>query len=212
MPPELITALVGAAIAIVGAIGAIAVFMPPVIKRQMDIHQQVQAAKMESDKQARDDALAAAKQEREIAAQQRAQYDRLIDASINRENSTVQQNEAMVKALTHSVAVQGRQTEILDGMAKELRANTNVTTEGVKTIGELSERTETLNMKVDGLGEKLAAVILNQTTSTETLTTIISEINSLRTSVDVMLSVAKAKLEDVKRSTGDLQTVNISSG
>lgn len=223
MPQEIVSALVGFVVAAIGVGVAFAALLPSYVKRQMDIRQKAQENKIAEEQEKSKSAFEEAHQERENAEEQRKQFGRLIDSLISERAGQSQQQEVMIKALTNSVTVQGRQMEIMDAMAKELRANTNVTTEGVKEIGDLSNRIDELldtgskplqklTVKVDELGKNVASVVEKQNDTSEKVNFIhkqIVEINALKTSLEVMLSVAQAKLDDVRKATTESSTVNL---
>lgn len=216
MPPELATAIVGAIISAVVAMGATAALLPRFMDSRMEIYKKAQEAKIATAKQISDNAIDQARQEREAAEEQRKQFGRLIDSLINERSANTEQQQVMVKALTGSV-------NILDGMAKELRANTSVSTEGVKEIGELTDRfdelldtgskpLQALGKRVDELATGVSAIITNQRDTTEKVNYIhekIAEIVSLKSTLDIMLKVAEAKLEDVRKATGDNPSVSL---
>lgn len=222
MPPEVSNALVGAIVATITAMAAAAALLPPYIKRQMDIRQKAQEAKLLDEQKKSDDALAEAKQAREAEVEQRKQFSRLIDTLINERTGVAAQQEVMVKALTNSVTVQGRQMEILDTVAKELRANTNVTTAGVKTIGELSDEInilldtgskpmQNLSKQVAELGLNIASVVTGQQGVTQKVDFIHDQLNKiieLINALEIMKLVAEAKLEDARKITGELPATN----
>lgn len=222
MPPEVSNALVGAIVATITAMAAAAALLPPYIKRQMDIRQKAQEAKLLDEQKKSDDALAEAKQAREAEVEQRKQFSRLIDTLINERTGVDAQQEVMVKALTNSVTVQGRQMEILDTVAKELRANTNVTTEGVKTISELSDEInilldtgskpmQNLSKQIAELGLNIASVVTGQQGVTQKVDFIHDQLNKiieLINALEIMKLVAEAKLEDARKITGELPATN----
>lgn len=222
MPPEVSNALVGAIVATITAMAAAAALLPPYIKRQMDIRQKAQEAKLLDEQKKSDDALAEAKQAREAEVEQRKQFSRLIDTLINERTGVAAQQEVMVKALTNSVTVQGRQMEILDTVAKELRANTNVTTAGVKTIGELSDGIhilldtgskpmQNLSKQIAELGLNIASVVTGQQGVTQKVDFIHDQLNKiieLINALEIMKLVAEAKLEDARKITGELPATN----
>lgn len=222
MPPEVSNALVGAIVATITAMAAAAALLPPYIKRQMDIRQKAQEAKLLDEQKKSDDALAEAKQAREAEVEQRKQFSRLIDTLINERTGVAAQQEVMVKALTNSVTVQGRQMEILDTVAKELRANTNVTTAGVKTIGELSDEInilldtgskpmQNLSKQIAELGLNIASVVTGQQGVTQKVDFIHDQLNKiieLINALEIMKLVAEAKLEDARKITGELPATN----
>jgi len=216
MPPELSSAIVGAVIAAVVAMGAAAALLPPFIKRQMNIHQTSQEDRIAIEKKKSEDALEEAHQERLAAEVQRNQFSRLVDSLITEREAQTKQQEVMVRALTGSVSV-------LDSMSKELRANTQITGEIPKELGALTERFDVLldtgskplqELKIDvkELAKGLSAVTASQRDTTEKINFIhekILEIVTMRGTLDVLQKLAEAKLDDVRKSTEENNKVNL---
>lgn len=221
MPPELLSAIIGALISAFVAIGAAATLLPPFLKGRMETWQKTQDSKIAIEQKKSDESLEESKQERLRLEERDKQFIRLVDSLISeRATASVeraanqQQQEVMVRALTSAVAV-------LDGMAKELRANTGVTTDTSKTMIELaksldellekgSQPLQTLSRKVDEMGAGVAAMVLNQRDMTDKVNYIhgkIEQITELKNYLDVMLKVAEAKLEDAKKGTDELPKV-----
>lgn len=229
MPPELGSAIAGGLVSLIGAFVAVAVIVPPLIKRQVEINQsaqesklrtdqQVQTAKLKAEQDARDEALATAKQEREAAAEERAMFKSLVNANIERDKNNSVQQETLVKAFT-------KQTEILDTMAKELRANTNTTTDGVKAIGEFSDNmgkmleegskpVQALTSEVRQLQTKISELDTKQGQTSGKVDMInqsIVEIKQLQREINDMLRAYQDKLQEAKRSTGEILATNPST-
>lgn len=216
MQAELQGVVIGVVITAILTAGAVIKLLPPFIKRQMDIYQKSQEDKIAIEKKKGEDALEEARQERLSADEQRKQFSRLVDSLIAERESQSKQSEVMVKALTGSVAV-------LDGMKQELRANTSITSEIPKELGALTDRfdelldtgskpLQELRNDVKELGKGVAEIKTSQRDTTDKVNFIhekIVEINALKTSLEVMLSVAQAKLEDIRKATDENNKVNL---
>jgi uncharacterized protein YoxC len=216
MPAELSSAIVGAVIAAVVAMGAAFALLPPFMKKQMELYQTKQEGQIKIEKKRSEEAIEETRRERAATEERDKQFVRLVDSLISERDSNQQQQGAMVRALTSSVTV-------LDGMAKELHANTNVTTEGTKEIGELTNRFDVLldtgskplqqlSKDVASLAKGVSEVISTQKDTTGKVNYIhekIAEIVSLKNTLEIMLKVAEAKLEDVRKTTGDSPVVDL---
>lgn len=203
MSPELQSALIGAGVAILGAFAAIAAFLPPIIKRQMKINQDAQELRLASEKDARQEADKQAKSERQAAEDQRKQFDRFIDTAIESIKNGQQLQEETVKALTHQLEYTVRMMESQEASNKELRANTNITTEGVQAIGDLADNVKGLSDKVDGMDKQLVTIMSYRAEDKEDLGRHETLLKQIITHLNVLLKEAEGRLQDVRNGTSE---------
>lgn len=199
----------------IGVLGAIALLVPPIVKRQVAIVQTGQEEKIKQNAAAIEEAQTNARDERAAAAEQRSQFAHMIEMSIKRDEANIKRDEstaelqrATVKAFARQLEMAGKQTEITELSRRELSANTKVTTAGVEAISDLStnidemqtaskKATDSIQEAIDRLHKEIAeGLIITTDTSKKVsfITTKITEVDTMKNTLQQMLKVSQAQL------------------
>lgn len=209
-------ALIVLVVIVLGVFGTLALLVPNIVKRQVAIMQTAQENRITANQEAITEAQEAAKQERAAADEQRKQFSRMIDASIKRDEAAVEVQRATVKAFSRQLEMTAHQTELQETSNKELRANTKVSTEGVEAISDLStnidemqtaskKATDSIQEAIEQLHKEIAEGLIITTDTSEKvtfITTKITEVDTMKNTLQQMLKVSQAQLVMAWRNSG----------
>lgn len=199
--PELAFAITTTLIVVITSVGAVFKFLPGVVQKRVELSLAAETAKIKQDG---DKLTADIEEQRATSALLLAMSGTLTAQSGNL--------DALTKAVVGQQTTQHANTQAIISLTEQ----GSETARGVDTLLDTGgPALQALIKTVDGMDGKLNAITTDsQTTATQNEVTrlklekLITDANQLFTHIQVFLTAAEAKLQDVKKKTGELPPVD----
>lgn len=200
---ELIDGIVKFVLQLLPTLLAFIVIVPPIFKRQMTINLAKQEEQLRLERQARVDAQKKSDDDRNL-------FRTLVESTIKDRDTSNRQSDDLVRAYIRAVDLIDKMSGKIESMGNELHANTQETTSTAQALGDLSENINALATRLD---LRLAGIETNNLAlgveNRIELEKILVSAKEMSTHAQILERLAEAKIEDVKKLTGEMPVAEI---
>lgn len=209
--PELGIAITAAVISVLGAIAAIARFVPPLVKRHFDNLQQSQSQEVEDRRKRMEAELEQQRANSALLLSMANNLDTLTKAVVKQQEIDTDNKlalDANTKAITsiteQNAEVVKRFDQLLDTGSKPLRDLHDKFNTMAKDLVSIRTDTEALKTNTDRAAIELAASRLQ-------LEQFVGEGNEIMNSLKVLVALAEDKLRDIRKATSEISAITPNS-